>query len=260
MRLSQRPVEGVDRAVALGGGHDPLVAHQHLDGGLGGPARPVVGDDPVRLEVEEGLLPSGGVPQQELERAVGHLEVVALVLEPLERVENRGHGLRVELEAQLRGLHGQGGTAGHLGDHEPGAVAHQVGRDVLVGIGPPGDGRGVEAGLVGEDRGTDEGLLGVGGDVDQLGDVVGHRGEQLQPIGRDGGHPQLEGEVGDRGGQVGVAGALAVPVHAALDVGGPTDPRRPASWPPRSRCRCGSGPRPGSRSGPARAATIRSTS
>ncbi len=66
----------------------------------------------------------------------------------------------------------------------------------------------------------DERLLGIGGDVDQLRDVVGHRGEQGQPVGRDGGDPQLEREVGYDGGQVGVARPLAVAVDAPLDVGG----------------------------------------
>jgi hypothetical protein len=70
--------------------------------------------------------------------------------------------------------------------------ADQLGRDVLVGIRSPGDGRGVEPGLVGEHRSTDEGLLRVRCDVDQLGDVVGHRGQQLQPVLGNGADPQLE--------------------------------------------------------------------
>ncbi len=74
---------------------------------------------------------------------------------------------------------------------------------------------------MGEDRCAHEGLLGVGGDVDQFGDVVGHRGEQGQPVGRDGRYPQLQRQVRHHGGQVGIARPLAVAVHAALHVGGP---------------------------------------
>ena len=180
----------------------------------------VVGDDPVRLELEEFLLPPGRIPEQQLEGAVGHLEVVPLVLQPLEGVEYRGHGLGVELESQLGGLHGQGRPTGHLGDHEAGPVPDQFRRDVLVGIRAAGDGGGVEPGLVGEDRRTDEGLLRVGGDVDQLGDVMGHRGEQLQPLPTGWCHPQLQGEVRDGRRQVRIAGPFAVAVDAPLDVGG----------------------------------------
>ena len=65
------------------------------------------------------------------------------------------------------------------------------------------------------------GLLRVGGDVDELGDVVRDRGDPLEPVGGDGPDVQLEREVGDRGGEVGVAGPLPVAVHASLDVGRP---------------------------------------
>ena len=97
---AQRGVEGVDRAVALGGGDDPLPSDVDLHRGLGRHAEvgalvvavrrsvAVVGDDPEGLDREEVRRPSGGPPQQQLERAVGHLEVVALVLEPLELVEH----------------------------------------------------------------------------------------------------------------------------------------------------------------------------
>ena len=97
----------------------------------------------------------------------------------------------------------------------------RFGLDVLVEVGAAGHGAGVQAALVGEDRVADVGLLRVGCDVDQLGDVVGHRRQALQAVGRDGADVQLERQVGDGGRQVGVAGPLAVAVDAALHLGHP---------------------------------------
>ena len=123
---------------------------------------------------EERLLPAGRGPHQQLERAVGHLEVVAPVLEILELLDHVGeHARRRGRQAELLGLQRDGRPAGHLADHEAGAVADRLGVDVLVGVARPGDGAGVQAGLVGERRRPDEGLVRIGGDVDQLGDVVG---------------------------------------------------------------------------------------
>ena len=133
--------------------------------------------------VKKSADPAGGPAQQELERAVGHLEVVALVLEALELVEDPADHLAVEVEPELVRLHGQRRAAGHLGDDDPGAVADEVGLDVLVEVGAAGHRAGVQAALVGEDRVADVGLLGVGRDVHQLGDVVRHRRQALQALG-----------------------------------------------------------------------------
>src|SRR5258708_5029145 len=80
---AQRGVERVDRPVALGGGDQPLVAHEQLDRGLGEERlrAALLGDHAERFEGEEVLLPSRGAAEQELEAAVGGLEVVAAVLE-----------------------------------------------------------------------------------------------------------------------------------------------------------------------------------
>ena len=224
--LAQGRVEGVDRSVALGRGHHPGVVDPDLHRGLGqmtavaGRGVGVVGDDPERLQLEEVGFPTGGPAQQQLEGAVGHLEVVAPVLEGLECLEDAGEGVGVELQSELLGLEGQGGSAGHLRHDEAGAVADRVGRNVLVGVAATGDGARVETGLVGESGGADVGLLGVGGHVDQLGDVVGDGREAFEAVGRDGADVELQREVGDGGRQIGVTGALAVAVDAALDVGG----------------------------------------
>ena len=163
-RLAQRGVEGVDRAVALGGGEHALVADVDLDGRLvvTVAVRPLFGDHPEGLQREERLLPARRGAQQQLERTVGDLEVVAAVLEVLELLEHVGQRGRVELQAELVRLHLQGGLAGQLAHHEAGAVADGVGRDVLVGVGPAGDGADVQAGLVGERRAPTKGGCGSG--------------------------------------------------------------------------------------------------
>ena len=61
-----------------------------LDGCLGDDlVVAVLDEDPVRLEGEEVLLPPLGLAQQQLERPVGGLELVALVLEFLDAVDDR---------------------------------------------------------------------------------------------------------------------------------------------------------------------------
>ncbi len=218
----QGRVERVDRAVALGGADDPLAAHVHLHGGLGGEALrdQLVGDHPERLHGEPVLLPAAGSAHEELQGAVGGLEVVPLVLQVLQRLEHLAQLLAAQLEPELGRLQLQGGAAGQLGHHEAGAVAHGVGDHVLVGVAPPGDGRRVEARLVGERRRPHVGGLRVRCDVHELGDVVADRGEQPQPVGGQGAHAHLEGEVRDDRRQVAVARALAVAVYRALHVAG----------------------------------------
>ena len=89
-RPAQRRVDRVDRAVALGGEHVTFLTDPHLDGRLGVElaGADLVGDDAHRLDLEEVLLPTGRTAHQQLERRVGGLEVVALVLEPLEFVDD----------------------------------------------------------------------------------------------------------------------------------------------------------------------------
>ncbi len=118
-------------------------------------------------------------------------------------------------------LHGQGRSPGHLRHDDPGAVADQVGLDVLVEVGARRHRAGVQAALVREDRVADVGLLRVRRDVDQLGDVVRHRRQPLQAFGRDRPDVELERQVGDGGRQVRVPGPLAVAVDAALHLGHP---------------------------------------
>src|ERR1035437_5083482 len=87
-RAAQRSVEGVHRSITLGTGHDALIFHEHFDSGFRRSNQRVVGDDPVRLEVKETLFPSSRIAEQQLERSIRHLEVIALVFESLPRVED----------------------------------------------------------------------------------------------------------------------------------------------------------------------------
>ena len=82
MRLAQRRVQGVDRAVALGGADEALAADVDLDGGLhhGLAVLALLDDDAEALEAEQRLVRRQLRAQQEVERGVGGLVVVALVL------------------------------------------------------------------------------------------------------------------------------------------------------------------------------------
>ena len=70
--------------------------------------------------------------------------------------------------------------------------------------------------LVGEGRLADIGLLVRRRHVDDFSNVMAHGGQAVEPIGGDGADVQLQTEVWDRRGQVGVTRALAVAVDAAL--------------------------------------------
>ena len=129
------------------------------------------------------LLPPGGPAHQQLERGVGRLEVVALVLEALEVVDHAVDRRAVHRQAELGRLHRDRRPPGHLRHDEAGAVADQLGIDVLVGVLGPGDGADVQAGLVGERAGPDVRRLRVDGPVEQLGDVVADA-RQLRSGGR----------------------------------------------------------------------------
>src|SRR5215218_6683088 len=136
---AQGLVEGVDGADALAGGQDPLAVDEQAHGRLRDVA--AVGlafnQDPVALQGEGG---------------VEDLEGVAAVLQLLDPVQDPGPEGRVgvQVEAELARLGEHVGAAGELGHEHPGLVADPAGVDVAVGVGPAGDGRGVQPGLGGE--------------------------------------------------------------------------------------------------------------
>jgi hypothetical protein len=174
------------------------------------------------LEGERRVEAAPLATDQQLEGGVGDLEGIAAVLQLLDPVEDAGPegGVGVQVEAELARLGQDVGAAGQLRDQHPGLVADPARVDVAVGVGPAGDGRGVQAGLGGEGGRADIGLAVVGGQVGQLGDGVGGGGEGGQPVAGQQLEALLELEAGDDGEQVGVAAALAVAVGRPLDVAG----------------------------------------
>src|SRR4029453_12118155 len=207
-------VEGGGGADALADGQDPLAVDEQADGGLGEVAAVLLAldQDPVALEGEGRLEGAALAADQQLEGGVGDLEGVAAVLQLLDPVQDPGPEgwVGVQVETQLARLGEHVGAAGELGDQHPGLVADPAGVDVAVGVGPAGDGRGVQAGLGGEGGRAHVRLACVGGEVGQLGDGVGGGGEGGQPVLGKQLQPLLELEAGDDGEQVGVTAALAV--------------------------------------------------
>ena len=148
--------------------------------------------------------------------------MVAGVLEFLQGLDDLAEDLAVQLDAELVRLQLDGGPTRHLRHEEAGAVANQLRVYVFVCVAPARYGAGVQAGLVGERRGPDIRLLGIGGEVDQLGHVVGHRRQLGEPPFGQRLHPHLEAEVGDDRHQVAVADPLPVAVDGSLHLGGST--------------------------------------
>ena len=99
-RRPQRPVERVDRTVALGGPDVALVADPELDRRLGlDPAvGALLGDDPEALEPEQRLVGSGLAPEQELEGGVRRLVGVSAVLALLDLLDRAPDRIVVELD------------------------------------------------------------------------------------------------------------------------------------------------------------------
>ena len=88
-RVAQRAVERVDRAVALGGAHVALAVDPDLDRrlGLDLAVGALLDDHAPGLQPEQRLVLAGLLAHQQLERAVGGLEVVAAVLELLDALD-----------------------------------------------------------------------------------------------------------------------------------------------------------------------------
>ena len=246
--LPERVVQRVHRPVAGRGGvlGDPLDldADRRLRERL-----PVVAagldDDAIALEVEVGAMVPEGSLHQELERGLGALELVALVLEPLQGLEDPA-GLRrvlLEVDPVLPRLPQDVRLPGQLGDEDPPVVAHQLGRDVLVRLGVLEDRRDVHPGLVREGGVPDERLVLPGRAVRQLRGEARHVAQLAEAHVRDRLEPELQRQVRDDRHEVGVPAALPEPVERPLDVLGPLHAPPPASSRPRTRRRCGRGSR-----------------
>src|ERR1035438_1195424 len=221
--LAQADVEGVEGAVTGFGGAVDIVLRPDGDGGGGsgggggGPGRAL-----VAFDVEEVQTGAEGFADEQLEGALGGLEFVAFVLHLLDALEELAAGGLFEAvgEAVLLELKDDIAAAGKVADEDALAVADEFGLDVLVGGGVLEDGADVHAAFVSEGAFADEGLVVAQRKVGQLGDEAADAGETGEFVGTDGGVVELELKVGDDTGEIGIAAALAVAVHAALDVSG----------------------------------------
>jgi hypothetical protein len=174
--LAEGGVQGVDRAVAVGGGVEHLARDLDLDRGLGQKlgAAALLHQNRVVAQ-REGPLVAGLVAlDEQLERRLGALEREALGLELLDDLAQRLRIHAVELLSELLRPELRVGLAAELADHQAHDVADHARIHVLVGAAGPGRRRAVDAALVGERRPADIGLVVVGGDVDDLGHVAGH--------------------------------------------------------------------------------------
>ena len=152
-RVAQRGVERVDRPVALGGADVALAVDPDLDRrlGLDLAVGALLDDHPPRLEREQRLVLAALAPHQQLERAVGRLEVVAARA----RAPSRDRRSRVAVASSTVRPAAAAFSAAvprpdELGDEQLAAVADEVGIDVLEGrrVGPHA--RDVHPALVGE--------------------------------------------------------------------------------------------------------------
>ncbi len=136
----------------------------------------------------------------------------------LDLVQHPAGQPRVQVQAQLGRLGQHVAAPGQLGDQHLGLVAHGGGLDVAVGVGPPGDGRGVQPGLGRERRPAHVGLPGLERQVGHLGDGPRGRRQRAQAARREQLVAPLELQPGDDREQVGVAAPLPVAVGRALHV------------------------------------------
>ncbi len=217
-RVAQRLVERVHRAVALGRAHEPLAADPDLDRRLGLHAAvlALLHDRAPGLQPEQRHVVARLPADQQVEGAVGRLQVVAAVLEVLHPVGHARGALVVEVRARLLGARLHRALAGKLGDQHAPVGPHLVRLHVLEGARVAVHAGHVHPALVGEGVEAHVGLVGVRRDVADLVDEVRGLGEAAEQLGRHHVEPELELEVREDRDQVGVAAALAVAVHRAL--------------------------------------------
>src|SRR6266851_2784053 len=221
--LAEGVVERVHGAVARRRGVLLDALHAQAHGGLRhrlAVARVLLDDHAIALQLEVRPVVAEGPLHQELEGGLRALEQEALVLEPLEHLEDAAglRGVLVEIDAVLLGLPEHVGLPGQLGDEHPALVAHRPRVHVLVGLGMLEHRGDVDAALVGERGVAHVGLGRPRLAVGQLGHEAGDVAQLAQVLGRDALEPHLQHEIGDDRDEVGVAAALAVTVDRPLHV------------------------------------------
>src|SRR5215211_4643398 len=214
----QRLIQGVYRTVALRGGDDPLASYGELYGRLCRrlPAGALLGDDPERLQLEERPVLPRGTPDQQRERGVGRLVMIALVLALLYGPEDQGRILGLEPEFPCLGPDGVLPREFPYG--RPPYVPYGLGRDVLVGRRVLRDAVDVQPAFVRKRATPHVGTMRVRRQVHELRDVVGDLGEPPQPLVIHDLEAHLELQVGDGRNEVAVAAALPDTVYRSLYV------------------------------------------
>ena len=181
-RLAQRLVERVHRAVALGRAHVALAVDPDLDRRLGLDAAvlALLDDHAPRLEPEQRLVVARLLADQQVERAVGRLELVAAVLQLLDALDHARGGRRRPRRRAPATV-----PLPDSSETSTRAVGADVGRvDVLERAGVAVDAGHVHAALVGEGVGAHVGLVRVRRDVAELVDQVRDLGQAPQPVAR----------------------------------------------------------------------------
>ena len=185
---AQRPVQRVDRAVALGGGDDPLALGPQLHGRLVGvrAVGAVLDDRPPGLDAGSSARAPALGPRRAAAarrrrrrpRTCSPCSSRSLTRSTTRPTSSRSPPRSMPSSLPLSSMEAR---PGHVGDQHPHGVADQLGVDVLVEVGVDLDRGGVQSGLVGEGGDTHVGLVGGGREVDDLGDGVrdpGHLGER----------------------------------------------------------------------------------
>ena len=213
-RGAQRLVERVHRAVALGRLDVALAVDPDLDGGLRLHAAvlALLDDRAPGLEAEQRLVLAGLLADEEVEGAVGGLELVAAALELLDALHHPPGRLVVHARPRLHGA-----LARQLGDEHAPVRAHLGRVEVLERARVHVHAGHVHAALVGEGVGAHVGLVRVRRDVAELVHQVRGLGERAQPLAADRLVAQLELQGGQDRHEVGVPAALPVAVDRALD-------------------------------------------
>ena len=219
--LAQGPVHGVHGTVPFA--HRVVDAAVDLDldhrlGHLGLPLGLLAAGDVKAQRSEAVAVEAHGAPREQLEGALGGLELVALVLQPLDLGQHLVDG-RILLaqpgeEAPELGYHGAAPRL--VRDQVAAAVSRRLRILLLVAAGVLVHGVDVDAALVGIGALADEGLAVVVGDVGRLGEEAREVHQPRHLVAADGGPPHLQLQHGDDGAQVDVAAALAVAVEGAL--------------------------------------------
>ena len=161
------------------------------------------------------------LPDQEVERALGRLELVAGLLLRDHFGQDFFEQLAVVLDVVLGGHRRDRRAAGKLAHQDPPLVAHGLRVDVLVAGGGPGQAADVHPALVGEGAAADERLPWRVVHVDHLVDVAREFREVADRLLVEHLIALLQAEVGDHREQVGVAAPFAEAVDRALDLHGP---------------------------------------